>query len=66
MPARPWPLLGRRRARIEALAADGVRVRRLGEVGGAAVSIAVGGRTVELTVERAREAYERGLPEALA
>ncbi len=53
-------------ARIEALAGDGVRVRRLGEVGGAAVSIAIGGRTVELAVERARAAYERGLPEALA
>ena len=53
-------------ARIETLAGDGVRVRRLGEVGGAAVSIAVGGRTVELAVDRAREAYERGLPAALA
>ena len=52
--------------RLTALAAGAVRVRRLGEVGGDAVAIAIGPRSVALAIERAREAYERGLPEALA
>ena len=52
--------------RIEELAAAGVHVRRLGEVGGETVAISVGGRSVELAIDRARTAYEGGLPGALA
>lgn len=44
----------------------GVRVRRLGVVGGDRVSASVGGREASLPLEDARAAYERGLPEALA
>jgi phosphoribosylformylglycinamidine synthase len=43
-----------------------VRVRRAGEVGGDSVRVRIGEREVELAVAQAREAYERGLPEALA
>jgi phosphoribosylformylglycinamidine synthase len=43
-----------------------VRVTRLGEVGGDAITIRVAENEVSLPVDRARDAYERGLPEALA
>jgi len=43
-----------------------VRIQRLGVVGGDAVVMRIAGNEVALPVERAREAYERGLPEALA
>ena len=53
--------------RIVALGADGgVRVRRLGEVGGERIVVGIGDREVTLDIEDARDAYERGLPEALA
>jgi phosphoribosylformylglycinamidine synthase II len=44
----------------------GVRVRRLGTVGGEDLVVTAGGREVRLAVAEAREAYERGLPEALS
>ena len=47
-------------------AAVGVQIRRLGEVGGETVTIQIGEREAVLTIDRAREAYERGLPEALS
>jgi phosphoribosylformylglycinamidine synthase II len=54
-------------ARIAAIAeGSGVRLRRLGTVGGDRVAIAIGEREVSLALEDARAAYERGLPEALA
>jgi phosphoribosylformylglycinamidine synthase subunit PurL len=43
-----------------------VQVRRVGEVGGDAVTLRVGDRAASLGIDRARAAYERGLPEALA
>ena len=52
--------------RVGAMAPEGVRVRRIGEVGGDAVTITVGDREASLSIDRARDAYERGLPEALA
>ena len=53
--------------RIEELArARGVRVRALGRVGGPDLVARIDGREVRLPVARARDAYERGLPEALA
>ncbi len=53
--------------RVAALAdGSGVRVRRLGAVGGDRVVVAIGEREVSLGIEDARAAYERGLPEALA
>jgi hypothetical protein len=41
-------------------------VRRLGTVGGEDLVVTAGGREVRLAVAEAREAYERGLPEALS
>ena len=43
-----------------------VRIQRLGVVGGDAITIRVAENTVTLPIDRARAAYERGLPEALA
>jgi hypothetical protein len=48
------------------MAPDGVLVRRIGTVGGDLVTAHVGDVEVTLTLAEAREAYERGLPEALA
>ena len=45
---------------------SGARVRRIGEVGGDRIVVGIGDREVALTVGDARDAYERGLPEALA
>jgi Fe2+ transport system protein FeoA len=55
-------------SRLLALGMEGVpvRIQRLGEVGGDAVAMRIGEREVALTIDRAREAYERGLPEALS
>src|SRR5690606_21117164 len=50
----------------ELAAAAGVRLRELGRVGGDALVVRAGGRTVRLAVEEARAAHEDGLPEALA
>ncbi len=43
-----------------------LRIQRLGEVGGDGVVMRIAENEVTLTIDRAREAYERGLPEALA
>jgi phosphoribosylformylglycinamidine (FGAM) synthase-like enzyme len=43
-----------------------VRVQRLGEVGGDAIVMRIAEKEIALPIEAAREAYERGLPEALA
>jgi phosphoribosylformylglycinamidine (FGAM) synthase-like enzyme len=45
---------------------SGVRVRHLGRVGGADLVARIEGREVRLPLSEARDAYERGLPEALA
>jgi hypothetical protein len=52
--------------RFHALAGPSVRVQRLGQVGGDAIVLRIAGTEVVLPIERAREEYERGLPEALA
>jgi phosphoribosylformylglycinamidine synthase II len=53
--------------RLEELAAaHGAPVRPIGTVGGAQLVARVGGREARLGVGEARDAYERGLPEALA
>lgn len=43
-----------------------VRIERIGTVGGDAVTVRVGERAARLALDEARDAYERGLPEALA
>lgn len=53
--------------RLLALAQDRpVRIARIGAVTGDAVAIEIGDTRVSLDLDMARDAYERGLPEALA
>ena len=53
--------------RLEELAAGGgTTLRRIGAVGGDEVVARIGGREVRLAIADARDAHERGLPEALA
>ncbi len=54
--------------RFFALGMEGepVRIQRLGETGGDAVVMRIAEDVVSLPIDRARAAYERGLPEALA
>ena len=53
--------------RIRALGEDaGVPVSVIGEVGGDRIVVGIGDHEVALAIEDARDAYERGLPEALA
>jgi phosphoribosylformylglycinamidine synthase len=52
--------------RLAALAPAPVSIRTLGRVGGADLAILVGDREARLALADARDAHERGLPEALA
>jgi hypothetical protein len=53
--------------RLEELAAEGAGApRRIGTVGGGDLVARVDGREVRLAVADARDAHERGLPEALS
>jgi hypothetical protein len=52
--------------RLAAMAPAPVSIRTLGRVGGADLAILVGDREARLALADARDAHERGLPEALA
>jgi thioester reductase-like protein len=53
-------------AALMRMAPEDVLVRRIGTVGGDRVTVHVGDVEATLTLAEAGEAYERGLPEALA
>jgi phosphoribosylformylglycinamidine synthase len=55
-----------RLARLRELAGDAVRLQAIGAVGGGDLVARVGGREARLALADARDAHERGLPQALA
>ncbi|CAN0473366.1 unnamed protein product, partial [Phaeothamnion confervicola] len=52
--------------RFHELVGEPVRIQHLGVVGGDAIVMRIAESAVEISLDAARAAYERGLPEALA